>query len=174
MRSTKFVFIKSNFAFVMISFLLFSCCFGDVIETDSYYVINFNNPPKEFFPLPYQKRISRGKPGQIEMTDRPLKQGQDTGKVYWNVYINAIIQKSLASDRTHQGDFLWSGGSVFFFPAGKYHLCGNVFFYDTNPQSPKYSQSWTNIEIKGQGSASKFLGEGDAKSIYIPGLIQQV
>lgn len=30
-----------------------------------------------------------------------------------------IIQKALASDRTHQGDFLWLGGSVFYFPAGK-------------------------------------------------------
>ena len=169
MTSTKVAFIKNSFVFMMVVFFLISGCFGERIETDSYYVINFNDPPKEFFPLPYQKRISKGQVGPIEMTDHPLKQGQDTGKVFWDVYINAIIQKALASDRTHQGDFLWSGGSVFFFPAGKYHLCGNVFFYDTNPQSPKYSQSWTNIEIKGQGSASKFLAEGSAKAIYITG-----
>lgn len=25
-------------------------------ETDSYFVINFNGPPKKYFPLPYQKR----------------------------------------------------------------------------------------------------------------------
>ena len=38
MRNTEFALIKS-FIFVMISFLLISCCFGDSIETDSYYVM---------------------------------------------------------------------------------------------------------------------------------------
>ena len=132
-------------------------------------MINFNNPPREYFPLPYQRRISTGKAGPMELTNHPLKQGPDTGKVYWDVYINAIIQKALADNRTHEGDFLWSGGSLFFFPAGKYHLCGNLFFYDTNPENPKYGQSWTNINIQGQGSATKFLAEGNAKAIYMTG-----
>ena len=160
----------NNFTvWVVLVVLCFSCVAGGR-ETDSYYTINFNDPPQEFFPLPYQKRLSPGKAGPVEMTDRPLRQGQDTGKVYWDVYINAVIQKALASDRTHEGDFLWSGGSVFYFPAGKYHLHGDLFFYHTDPNSPKYSQLWTNVEIRGQNSASKLLAEGGGnKSIYITG-----
>lgn len=135
----------------------------------SYFIIDINDPPAEYFPLPFQKRLAEGNAGPIEFTNKPLRHGKDTGIVYWDVYINAIIQKALRDTRTHDGDYLWSGGSLFFFPAGRYHLYGDVFFYDTDPSSPKYGQCWSNVNILGQGSATKLLKEGKAEAIYMTG-----
>lgn len=136
---------------------------------NNYFVIDFSNPPREYFPLPYQQRLDEGRAGQIKYTSEPLIHGKDTGKVYWDLYINAIIQKALRDNRTHDGDTLWSGGSVFFFPAGKYHLNGNLYFYDTDPTSKHYGQCWTNVNIYGQDTATKFIGEAENATIYMTG-----
>lgn len=135
----------------------------------SYFRIDFNDPPEEYFPLPYQERLEGKKAGEVRWTDRPLRQGEHTGKVYWDVYINAIIQKALRDRRTHDGDYLWSGGCVLYFPAGKYHLNGDIFIYDTDPTSKYYGRCWSNVNFRGEDTATKFLGENDARAIWMTG-----
>ena len=141
----------------------------DGTRRQSYFIVDVNDPPAEYFPLPFQRRLEHGKAGPVEHTVMPLRQGRDTGRVFWDVYVNAIIQKALRDARTHDGDYLWSGGCLLLFPAGKYHLAGDLFIYDTDPSSPRFGQCWTNVNVRGDDSATKLLGEGNAKAIYMTG-----
>jgi hypothetical protein len=50
MRSIKVVYIKNCFVFLMTLFLLFLSCYGDGIESDSYYVLVSNNIFSAFWP----------------------------------------------------------------------------------------------------------------------------
>jgi len=137
--------------------------------TQTHFIINIEDPPAEYFPLPFEPREAAGRAGRVQSTRRPLRHGEHTGKVFWDVYINAIIQKMLADPRSHDGDALWSGGLLLYFPAGKYHLNNNIYIYDTEPGSPRYGQCWTNVNIRGDDTATKFLAEGGCRAIYMTG-----
>ena len=136
---------------------------------NSHFIINFEDPPADYFPLPFEPREAAGRAGGVQFTDRPLRHGEHSGKVFWDVYINAVIQKVLADPRSHDGDRLWSGGILLYFPAGKYHLNNNLYIYDTNPGSPHYGQCWSNVNVRGDDTSTKFLAEGACTAIYMTG-----
>jgi|GEM_PF-3648076 len=157
----------------------------------SDYIIDFGNPPSHFFPLPYQTRNTQVKQediadqdkhknrpyqakhvkpfaGEIEYTDKPLSPGKDSGSVYWDLYINAIIQKTLNAPLTRSQGYP-TGGIEFHFPAGKYHLNDSIFFYDTDPVSPAYGQGAMSVNITGHHTSTQIKGENNAKAIYLTG-----